>query len=811
LPGYLSATHDFASGYVDAKSRLDAGDLRIALSLAAKADHESATSDPVWNYKIRTLEAEILLWQGLPENARKMIDHKPPPGMPLQFVMQNKLTLARTLYNLREFSEAASRIMEVEAYARRTNPRLLPDVLLAKGTLSLVQGRFREAERLLLDALTKARRVNDKVVETKTLGTLSKLYTSKEQYDAAIGWAQAAMKINQLLHARHFEAAIKLNMAWSYLELGDFEQSVPLFKEVENLAAAAGMNFIREAALNNLGRIELDQGKYLEAKNHFATVLAGAESRKGGFGIADYLDNIALADVGLKQLDEAEKFNQKAIRLYRDNHDRVGELRALVNAASLAVARGNFDQAEPQFKKLIADKDTPASLRWEAEDELARLYVKSGRADLAGVQFRRVLQTLILVRRQIRDPEHRLAFSSRAVSFYTNYIRFLVGHGASLTALQVAESMRARTLEEGLGGGSTSPAPVQLSDVQAYLRMHNQTILAYWLSPESSFLWAITPSRVQLFTIPAKQEIDAQVEKYQKAIAARSDIGLGDEGGQALYRMLVQPAIGLIPEGAKVEIIPYGSLGKLNFETLLVPGRPPHFWIEDVELESASSMALLIRPKVTSAAKKKLLLIGNPVRVSDDYQTLAYAESEMVQISQRFSGAEKRVISGKAAFPSAYASVIPRQYEIIHFVTHGSASSTRPLDSAIVLSPEPGLSAQQDPQFKLYGREIVKNRLNARVVVISACYGAGKRTYSAEGLVGLAWAFLRAGAHQVIAGLWDVDDESTPKLMNDFYAGFLQSRNAAGALRAAKLKMLKSKSAYRRPYFWASLQLYTGS
>jgi CHAT domain-containing protein len=183
----------------------------------------------------------------------------------------------------------------------------------------------------------------------------------------------------------------------------------------------------------------------------------------------------------------------------------------------------------------------------------------------------------------------------------------------------------------------------------------------------------------------------------------------------------------------------------------------------------------------------------------------------MQAISLHFKDSEKTVLSGSQAVPSAYKTSDPGRFEIIHFVTHGFANDTRPLDSAIILSAEAGGPAQDDRRFKLYARDIIPIHLNARVVVISACYGAGKRTYSAEGLVGLAWAFLRAGAHQVIAGLWDVDDESTPKLMNDFYAGFLQSRNAAGALRAAKLKMLKSKSAYRRPYFWASLQLYTGS
>ncbi len=96
-------------------------------------------------------------------------------------------------------------------------------------------------------------------------------------------------------------------------------------------------------------------------------------------------------------------------------------------------------------------------------------------------------------------------------------------------------------------------------------------------------------------------------------------------------------------------------------------------------------------------------------------------------------------------------------------------------------------------------------------MTISACYGAGTRWYQSEGIVGLSWAFLRAGAHQVVAGLWEVDDATTPELMDNFYAELQKGKTAAEALRLAKLKMVKSKSLYANPFYWASLQLYTGS
>jgi CHAT domain-containing protein len=97
------------------------------------------------------------------------------------------------------------------------------------------------------------------------------------------------------------------------------------------------------------------------------------------------------------------------------------------------------------------------------------------------------------------------------------------------------------------------------------------------------------------------------------------------------------------------------------------------------------------------------------------------------------------------------------------------------------------------------------------LVTLSACRGAGARSYPGEGLVGLSWAFLRAGARSVVAGLWDVTDLSTSTLMADFYGRMLAGAVPADALREAKLGLLRSKGAYRKPFYWGPFQLYLGS
>jgi CHAT domain-containing protein len=199
-----------------------------------------------------------------------------------------------------------------------------------------------------------------------------------------------------------------------------------------------------------------------------------------------------------------------------------------------------------------------------------------------------------------------------------------------------------------------------------------------------------------------------------------------------------------------------------------------------------------------------MLLIGDPPSHAPEFPALRNAADEINRVRSHFTG-ECTVLRGTAATPRAYHDAHPGDFGNIHFVAHGIATRTRPLDSAVVL-------AGTGDSYKLYARDILKQPLRAALVTISSCHGAGTRLYEGEGLVGLAWAFLHAGASKVIAALWEVNDIATPKLMDDLYAGIRAGQDPAAALRNAKLKLIHNrKSAFRQPKYWAPFVLYSGS
>jgi CHAT domain-containing protein len=99
--------------------------------------------------------------------------------------------------------------------------------------------------------------------------------------------------------------------------------------------------------------------------------------------------------------------------------------------------------------------------------------------------------------------------------------------------------------------------------------------------------------------------------------------------------------------------------------------------------------------------------------------------------------------------------------------------------------------------------------LRAELVTVSACRSAGERAYTGEGLIGFAWAFLRAGARRVVAGLWDVDDRSTAELMDSMYGRLAAGDSPPAALRQAKLEMIARGGTAAKPYYWAPFQVFT--
>jgi CHAT domain-containing protein len=223
--------------------------------------------------------------------------------------------------------------------------------------------------------------------------------------------------------------------------------------------------------------------------------------------------------------------------------------------------------------------------------------------------------------------------------------------------------------------------------------------------------------------------------------------------------------------------------------------------LEDAVVTVAPSFGICIHqtPRYAEIAKSALI-IGNSDSTGPEFKKLEYADAEISKLRERLAGMTSTIISGRDASPDAYFTARPGRFSIIHIAAHGEANRRSPFDSALILSPG-------ERGFKLYARDVMQVPLRADLVTLSACRSSGARTYAGEGLVGLARAFLQAGAGSVIAGLWDVSDQSTSEMMDRMYQQLAAGVAPAEALRHAKLSFLKTN--YSKPYYWGPFQLYT--
>jgi CHAT domain-containing protein len=767
------------------------------LQEADKGYIKTERSDPIWSSKFRILKAEVYLRQGDAKQSVELLTAESPAQLPIDFVLHKKILQAEAFCRLNQLQKSDTILGEVELQIPSNRQNILAELALTRGRCA--SGNRELAKRFYTSA-AKLSHGGDGLVEASALVNQGFILLQERDYAAAKYQLGRALAVTDSSWIR--EKAFG-NLAEVYAEVGDWRQSMSLAEQAEKLAAQIENDGDRKKWLIDLGRAHLVLREYDKAEPSFAQALAIARHLKDEDGKSRCLNNLTQLALRRHDLVGAERYSQEESVL-----NLTAERKAYVtfDAAKIAMERRDFAQAELLLKQVLAAK-IDDSLRLTTQRELGNVYWQENKFIAADRTFLEAINNAEIAMCKV-PPEHRMSFLD-VDPFYDSYVRFLISQSKPVDSLKIAERGRAQILFEALRETHCAQSTFGLTSIQATLKKRNQIALAYSLTDDESFLWLITPTQLKVFHLPSHRLLRPQIDAYKQEVVERPR-GIEDSPGlQELYKTLVQPAERVIPKGSRVVVIPSKILCLVNFEALVVPGDHPHYWIEDVEVETASSLALLGRSRPagskTATRKKELFMLGAPIPADSSLPVLKHAEEEMDRVRSHFPAGQEIIASGKDAVPRAYRASKPGQFRLIHIDAHSLPSELSPLDSFIVLSPSP------ENSYKLYAHEVEETPLQSELVTISACYSAGTRWYQGEGMVGLGWAFLRAGSHQVVASLWAVDEASTPQLMDDFYGELSKGKPAAEALRAAKLKMLHSADFHKRPYYWASLQLYTGS
>lgn len=788
--------------YESATAQLWRGELTDAAAVAQEGRTLAArASVPQLEARFRLLTAEIQLVSRDLSSAGAVLEESQPSGR--DWVAAKQRYLLGQLALLRGQPEEAVSILNeatrLADAASAVDVRL--DIGAMKGQALIALRKWADAETILHETIARAVKRGDRYHEAVALVNLGTAYLFRDRFDDALQYFERVLA-NKDIESQLVYSVALTNAGVCYYRLGDMARAIDAQRRaVAKYEHPGRPREYHQRALGELGTTYLVNG---DAANGLVYLRRAIDVAKAA-GLKDpaalWALNLANAHAQRNEWKEAEEANQEAIRLGGNRPD----LRAGI-AAEIALGQGRFDAASRLFHEAASlAKDRP-SMQWTAHEGLGRTAVAAGRPAAAERHFQMTLDVIEQTRSDLLKADYRLSFLTRLLGFYQRYIDLLVDQREPDRALAIADSSKGRVLAERQN--VIAPMRVTPVDLRRTAAQLDAVLLFYWIG-DRSYAWQVTKDRIRLVPLPVNaSQVDALVKSYQQSIVTSlaDPVTSASSSGDDIYAKLIAPVAEGIRPGARVVIVPDGALTRINFESLPVPGPKRHYWIEDVEVAVAPSLGTLSARIAQPRGRKQsesVLLIGDPVSADPSFPQLRYASAEMSAVSKAFAG-RAAVYRADQATPSRYRDAMPEQFGVVHFTAHAAANAESPLDSAVILSKD-------GTGYKLYARDVAEQPLSAELVTISACRSAGERTYAGEGLVGFAWAFLRAGAQRVIAGLWDVDDRSTADLMGDVYAEIARGRTPSAALRTAKLAMIARGGAAAKPYYWAPFQLFIGS
>lgn len=790
--------------FAELKLKLEQGSYEEVISGAEAAYLRTRESQPIWAWKFRLLQARATSRSLDYEAARDLLNIKPPAGLPVEEFVRKNIIVGESFCASDPSRDGINVLESVKPLLPlpSVEPVLNAEWLYFRGRC---EHFTTEAARYYFELAGKLARGKDKWLEVASSGMLAYRLMLLDRFDEALDRYKPALSLSREIGATVLEERMLDYMAQSYYRLGEFQKGKQYAILAEKLAKELNRIDHRARILIDIGVDEQSRGSLAEASENYFQALALAQ-RISDKSIRDdvtarCLNNLTMIELQRQSLEKAEEYHNQAAPLKMRDDDR---LTWDLSHVDLALARKDFPAAQSDLTRLSAEEKQTFRALWSVQERTARMYELMGNLQEAEKWYRATINTAIAHSEQLKQ-EYKTSILSN-FDFFSNYIEFLLRNNRSEQALQIAEIGRARALAAKVDHSlPQEETGTWLRKIQMGLKKSGKVVLAYWESKTRLYVWLVTATEVKLVQQPyGMHELEKMVIGYQNDIAQHSGVE-GSPSSRRLYEILVQPFESQIPKGSHVIIVAHGNLYEINFESLIVPQLEAHYWIEDVWLENAiyvSHMANSSKGQVHY--KKEMLAIGAAIQVDADYPTLPNAGEELERVTRFFQPGLKQIFRAESATPRAFFTSNPEFYRYIHFVAHGTNIPLEPMDSAIILSPD------QDNSYKLYARDLanLKHPIHAEVVTISSCNSAGASTNDLGGPVGLSSAFLHAGAHQVVAALWKIDDAATPQLMDQFYSELAKGKTASEALHDAKLSMLHDKR-HRNPFYWATLQLYS--
>ncbi len=778
--------------------------------------------------QIQQLEADILFEEGFIEYQNNQIQKASQfwqEALSKYQLIEDKQGEANSLLNLGlvydllgEYEKAISFYSSSLKISRKIEDKITEGNAL--GNLGLVYyslGEYHKAIDFYFQSLQIKKDFDNLEGEANSLGNLGLAYKALGKYALAIDYFKQSLTIAKQLQDRHLQANSFLNLGLIYNILGESSIAQNYFENSLQISREIGDKFAEANALDNLGIVYNNYKKYYTAIQYHSLSLEIAKTIKHKIGEINSLGNLGRVYHNLKQYDKAIEYFQITLNKAKKIGNKEEEINALENLGLAYESLEKQQQAIEYYQETleIAQQIGDKFNQGIALNNLGRIYYKQSKYKKAEKLLIKGIETRESLRINLGDREKIAIFETQKNS-YPLLQQTLIAQNKIDTAIEISERGRARAFVELIAqhfDKQIDIKPPNISEIKQVAIKEKATLVEYSFVADAIYIWVVSPTGKINFV---KQEIEEKeikelVVKSRREITTLKVNNSKENQLQKLHEILIKPIEKYLPKNPqdKVIFIPQNELFLVPFVALQDSSQK--YLIEKHTILTATAIqALQLSEEIvdnrrlnSTSSKDKILVVGNPemptimspIGIQEKLPSLPGAYQEALSISQILNTIP---ITGREATETFIKEEMEKS-RIIHLATHGLLDDFGTgIPGAIALTP-----TQSDNGF-LTTQEIFNLNLEAELVVLSAC-NTGRGKITGDGIVGISRSFRAAGASSLIVSLWDIPDNETKFLMNEFYAMMDQDLDKASLLRQAQLK---TKEKYPQPIYWASFTIF---
>ena len=706
-------------------------------------------------------------------------------------------------------------------------------------------GDFRKAIEYHELNLKISKEVGDRAGEGKAYCNLGIAFRSLGDFQKAIEYHERHLKILKEVGDRAEEGRVYCHLGIAFRSLGDFQKAIEYHERYLKISKKVGDRKGKGRAYCNLGNAYeglRDFQKAIEYHERYLKISKEVGDRAGEGRAYGSLGN---AYRNLRDIQKAIEYHNRHLKISKELGNKVEEGGAYCNLGNAYCSLGEFQKAIECY-----ERDLKISKEVGNRAGKGRAYGNLGTAHKCLANFQKAIQyykkSLIafdhIRGKLISKDEWKISLRSTYDLSYSSLWGLQFMQGKVIEALVTADHGRAQALNDllafkyGLKGllPDIGTLSVTTPDILSYLPSNtvfigiNEGGIVLWVNEKGK---EIKTRRTEI-DVPVTTYFQSLLKTTYEEIGVRADVNCEDrslrnpsdkklaeersprkskshpscfetKSLQTLYNVVIDPIRDLL-NGDEIVIVPEGPLCLAPYAAFM--DLKSKYLCETFRirlLPSLSSLRLIQNCPSDWHSKTGALLVGDPWVQEVVYEgimlkQLKWAEKEVQMIGKIL---QTEPLVGKQATKDEVLRRIS-SVALVHIAAHGKMET-----GEIALAPNTTRSsvnpARED--YLLTMKDVLKAQIRARLVVLSCCHSARGEVKS-EGVVGIARAFLGAGARSVLVSLWAIDDEATMEFMKLFYQHLVHKRSASEALNKA-MKSMRESDRFSAVKYWAPFVL----